>query len=135
MASEPPRVVVPFLDLGRVHADLKSHVLADVSRLIDTGEFVNGDAVGDFERAFARYCGTRECVGTSSGLDALRLGLIAAGVGPGDEVVLPAQTFVATLEAVLQAGGTAVLADVSESDYNLDPEAAAGVRGYFSQGR
>jgi dTDP-4-amino-4,6-dideoxygalactose transaminase len=68
-------------------------------------------------------------VGTSSGLDALRLALIAAGVGPGDEVVLPAQTFVATLEAVLQAGATPVLADVSETDYNLDPEAAGAAAG------
>jgi dTDP-4-amino-4,6-dideoxygalactose transaminase len=129
MGDEPSHVVVPFLDLGRVHAELKSHVLADVSRLIDTGAFVNGDAVADFERAFGRYCGRRECVGTSSGLDALRLALIAAGVGPGDEVVLPAQTFVATLEAVLQAGATPVLADVSETDYNLDPEAAAAAAG------
>jgi dTDP-4-amino-4,6-dideoxygalactose transaminase len=112
-----------------VHAELKSHVLADVSRLIDTGAFVNGDAVGDFERAFARYCGSGECVGTSSGLDALRLALIAAGVGPGDEVVVPAQTFVATLEAVLQAGATPVIADVTATDYTLDPEAAAAAAG------
>jgi len=112
-----------------MHAELKSHVLADVSRLIDSGAFVNGDAVADFERAFARYCGRHECVGTSSGLDALRLALIAAGVGPGDEVVLPAQTFVATLEAVVQAGATPVLADVGESDYNLGPDAAAAAAG------
>jgi dTDP-4-amino-4,6-dideoxygalactose transaminase len=129
MGDAPSRVVVPFLDLGRQHAELKSHVLADVSRLIDTGTFVNGDAVSDFERAFARYCGVRECVGTSSGLDALRLALIAAGVGPGDEVIVPAQTFVATLEAVLQTGASPVLADVSEADYNLDPRAAAAVAG------
>jgi len=129
MGDEPSRVVVPFLDLGRVHGELKSQVLADVSRLIDSGAFVNGDAVADFERDFGRYCGRRECVGTSSGLDALRLALIAAGVGPGDEVVLPAQTFVATLEAVLQAGATPVLADVSQTDYNLDPQAAAAAAG------
>jgi dTDP-4-amino-4,6-dideoxygalactose transaminase len=129
MGDAPSRVVVPFLDLGRQHAELKSHVLADVSRLIDTGRFVNGGAVADFERAFARYCGVRECVGTSSGLDALRLALIAAGVGPGDEVIVPAQTFVATLEAVLQTGASPVLADVSEADYNLDPRAASAVAG------
>jgi dTDP-4-amino-4,6-dideoxygalactose transaminase len=129
MGDEPSRVVVPFLDLGRVHAELKSPLLGDVSRLIDTGAFINGEAVADFEQAFGRYCGRRECVGTSSGLDALRLALIAAGIGPGDEVVLPALTFVATLEAVLQAGATPVLADVSETDYNLDPEAAAAAAG------
>ncbi|HYP48846.1 MAG TPA: DegT/DnrJ/EryC1/StrS family aminotransferase [Thermoleophilaceae bacterium] len=112
-----------------MHAELKSELLADMGQLIDSGAFVDGGAVRAFEEAFARFCGRSECVGTSSGLDALRLALIAAGIGPGDEVVLPAQTFVATLEAVVQAGATPVLADVSESDYNLDPQAAAAAAG------
>jgi dTDP-4-amino-4,6-dideoxygalactose transaminase len=77
-----------------------------------------------FEQEFARYCGSGHCVGLASGLDALRLGLLAAGVQPGDEVIVPAHTFAATLEGVLQAGGRPVLADVSESDCCLDPEAA-----------
>jgi dTDP-4-amino-4,6-dideoxygalactose transaminase len=81
--------------------------------------------VREFEQAFAAYCGTRHAVGTGSGLDALRLALLAFGVGPGDEVVVPAQTFVATLEAVTQAGARPVLADVSPADYALDPAATA----------
>lgn len=122
-------VSVPFVDLGRVHAGLKEDVLAGLARLIDTGRFVNGPQVEEFEAAFAAYCGTPECVGVASGLDALRLALIAGGIEPGDEVVVPANTFVATLEAVTQAGGCPVIADVSERDYNLDPEAVATVIG------
>jgi dTDP-4-amino-4,6-dideoxygalactose transaminase len=80
--------------------------------------------VAAFEEAFTRFCGTRSCVGVSSGLDALRLGLIAAGIQPGDEVIVPANTFVATLEAVTQAGGRPVLVDATELDYNLDVDAS-----------
>jgi dTDP-4-amino-4,6-dideoxygalactose transaminase len=116
---------VPFLDLSPVHAGLKSEVLADIAELIDSGAFTNGPQVERFERAFAEWCGARTCVGLASGLDALRLGLLAAGLEPGDEVIVPANTFVATLEAVTQAGGTPVPADASERDYNLDAEAAA----------
>ena len=76
-----------------------------------------------FESAFAAYCGSRHCIGVSSGLDALRLAFLAGELEPGDEVILPANTFAATVEAVVQAGGRPVLADVSEQDYNLDPAA------------
>ncbi len=122
-------VTVPFLDLAPVHMPLKAQILADVAELIDTSAFTSGPAVRRFETAFARYCGTRECVGVSSGLDALRLGLLAAGIEPGDEVIVPALTFAATFEAVTQAGGVPVPVDVTSSDYNLDMaavEAAVG---------
>lgn len=119
---------VPFLDLGRMHAPLKQHILDDVATLIDSSAFVNGPPVAAFEEAFAAYCGTRHCVGTSSGLDALRLALVAAGIGPGDEVIVPAMTFAATLEAVLQAGALPVIADVRADDFGLDPAAAARAR-------
>jgi dTDP-4-amino-4,6-dideoxygalactose transaminase len=118
------RVCVPFLDLARAHAPIKDEVLARMSALIDRGDFTNGDAVAGFEVAFARLCDTSDCVGVASGLDALRLGLLAAGIQPGDEVVVPANTFIATFEAISQAGGVPVPADVSWSDYNLDPAAA-----------
>jgi dTDP-4-amino-4,6-dideoxygalactose transaminase len=78
-----------------------------------------------FEDAFARYCGSAECVGVASGLDALRLALIAAGIEPGDEVIVPANTFIATFEAVTQAGGRPVPVDVDLEDYNLDVDACA----------
>lgn len=117
-------VRVPFLDLAPSHVDLRDDVLAEIGDLIDSGAFANGPQVSEFETAFASFCGTNHCVGVASGLDALRIALTAAGLEPGDEVVVPANTFVATAEAVSQAGGIPVLADVSEADYNLDPAAA-----------
>ena len=122
---------VPFLDLGRIHAGLKDELLEDFARLIDSGRFTNGPAVGEFEAAFAAYCGSRYAVAVSSGLDALRLGLLAGGVQAGDEVIVPALTFVATLEAVTQAGARPVIVDVREDDATIDPlavEAAIGER-------
>ena len=91
--------------------------------------FTNGPDVVRFERAFADYCGIDYCVGVSSGLDALRLGLLSMGLTAGDEVVVPAATFVATLEAVTQAGGVPVVVDISDEDYCLDPEAAEAAIG------
>ena len=120
---------VPFLDLSQAHASLKDALLVDIADLLDTAAFTNGPAVAEFEEAFAAYCGVEHCVGISSGLDALRLGLLVTGLEPGDEVVVPAATFVATLEAVTQAGGVPVVADVSEADYCLDPEAAGAAVG------
>lgn len=117
-------VSVPFVDLRSSNDAVRDEVLESVSALIDSSAFVNGPAVAEFEQAFAAYCGTSDCVGLASGLDALRLALIAAGLGPGDEVIAPAQTFVATVEAVTQAGCTPVLADVGALDYALDPAAA-----------
>ncbi len=131
MGASPARrgVVVPFLDLSLAHDRLREQLLADVAELIDTGAFTNGPDVALFEEAFARYCGTRECVGMASGLDALRLALLACGAEPGDEVVVPAHTFVATVEAVTQARATPVLVDVTESDYAMDPDAVAAAIG------
>jgi dTDP-4-amino-4,6-dideoxygalactose transaminase len=111
---------VPFLDLRTVHAGLKDPFLADVADLVDSSAFVNGPQVAAFEAAFARYCGVDHAVGVASGLDALRLALEAGGLEPGDEVIVPANTFVATVEAVAQAGGAPVLVDVSEVDLNVD---------------
>src|SRR5262249_12705783 len=91
---------VPFVDLGPTHDGLKTAIVAEIDELIDSGSFTNGPQVEEFENAFAAYCGTRHCVGVSSGLDALRLALIAAGLELGDEVIVPALTFVATFEAV-----------------------------------
>ena len=115
---------VPFVDLNRLNEAVRADFLEAVSALVDSGAFVNGPAVGSFEQAFASYCRTADAVGVASGLDALRLALLAAGIERGDEVIVPAQTFVATLEAVTQAGGTPVPAEVGAVDYNLDPAAA-----------
>ena len=123
----PP--AVPFLDLRPSHEGLKATLLEEIAQLVDRGAFTNGPQVAAFEQAFAAYCETPFCVGVASGLDGLRLALLAAGIEPGDEVVVPAQTFVATYEAVTQAGGRPLPVDVSEVDYGLDAEAATDVLG------
>jgi len=120
---------VPFLDLRTAHDELKAGLLEEFGRLIDSNAFTNGPAVGAFEEAFAAYCKRSACIGVASGLDALRLALMAAGIEPGDEVLVPANTFIATFEAVTQAGGTPVPIDVSERDLNMDVEAARAAVG------
>lgn len=115
---------VPFLDLAQMNAPLKAALLEDIEALIESGAFTLGPAVASFEQAYAEYCGAAECVGLASGLDALRLGLLAAGIEPGDEVIVPAETFAATFEAVTQAGGHPLVVDVDPRDYCLDVAAA-----------
>ena len=124
-ATAQAATAVPFLDLSPSHQAVKAEILADLAALIDRSAFTNGPAVGQFEEAFAAFCGNRECVGVASGLDALRLALHALDLEPGDEVIVPASTFIATFEAVTQAGATPVPADVDELDYTLAPDAAA----------
>jgi len=115
---------VPFRSLRPVHDPVKDRILADIAEMIDTDTFTNGPQVEAFEQAYAAYCRTRFCVGVSSGIDALRLGLLAAGIEPGDEVIAPANSFIATYAAIRQAGGRPVLVDVTAEDYNIDPDAA-----------
>ena len=120
MTKTVSTISVPFLDLTHSHEPLKGSLVEEFERLIDSNAFINGPQVSAFERAWAAYCGVERCIGVASGLDALRLALIAAGVEPGDEVIVPAHTFVATFEAVTQAGGTPVPVDITMTDYNLD---------------
>jgi dTDP-4-amino-4,6-dideoxygalactose transaminase len=128
-ASSTRSRTVPFLDLGRVNAGLKEDFLAAASELIERNEFGNGPEVEGFEAAFAAYCEAAFAVGLASGLDALRLALLAEGIGPEDEVIVPANTFVATFEAVTQAGARPVVVDVSEDDDNIDVRAAEAAVG------
>jgi dTDP-4-amino-4,6-dideoxygalactose transaminase len=116
-------VTVPFVDLRPTNDPVRRGVLEATERLLATGQFTNGPEVEAFETMFAAYCGTRFCVGTASGLDALRMALIATEISPGAEVILPANTFAATAEAVVQAGCVPVFVDAGEADYNIDPAA------------
>jgi dTDP-3-amino-3,4,6-trideoxy-alpha-D-glucose transaminase len=120
---------VPFLDLAASHGPLARDILDDIAALVETGAFTNGPAVAAFEHAFAAYCGAAHCVGAASGLDALRIALVGLGVQAGDEVLVPAMTFVATFEAVTQAGATPVPVDVSLSDSCIDVEAITAAIG------
>jgi dTDP-3-amino-3,4,6-trideoxy-alpha-D-glucose transaminase len=120
---------VPFLDLSAVNALIADGVREDLAELLRSGAFTNGPAVVAFEEEFASYCGSTHCVGVASGLDALRLALVGMGLRRGEEVLVPAMTFVATFEAVTQAGGVPVPVDVSEADYGMDAAAAAAAVG------
>jgi dTDP-4-amino-4,6-dideoxygalactose transaminase len=116
----PGRLKVPFVDLGPAHNSVKTRVLERIAAIIERGDFTNGAAVAEFEERFSEYTGRQACVGVSSGLDALRLALVASGLEPGAGVVVPAATFAATFEAVVQAEGRPVVVDVSDNDYTLD---------------
>ena len=94
---------VPFLDLDRLHAELREPLDLAWKTVLGHGRFVNGPEVAAFETAFAQYCGVARCVGVANGTDALELILAGLGVGPGDEVIVPTNTFVATAEAVVAA--------------------------------
>jgi dTDP-4-amino-4,6-dideoxygalactose transaminase len=113
---------VPFLDLVTPHAELKEELLKVVETALDTAGFIGGPMVQGFEEDFAKYCDAAHCVGVGSGTDALRFALIAAGVGAGDAAVTVPNTFIATTEAISQAGAQIVFVDIDEATYNLDPE-------------
>ncbi|MBV9925991.1 MAG: DegT/DnrJ/EryC1/StrS family aminotransferase [Acidobacteria bacterium] len=111
---------VPFVDLQAQYRSIKAEVDEAVQRVLDTSAFILGREVEAFERAFAEYVGASECVGVSNGTAAIQLALQACGVGAGDEVLVPANTFFATAEAVSTAGATPVFVDCGPSTYNLD---------------
>jgi dTDP-3-amino-3,4,6-trideoxy-alpha-D-glucose transaminase len=121
------RQVIPFGGLGRQHAALGAELRAAFERVLDADAFILGREVEAFEQEFAAYCQVSECVGVASGTAALALTLIAAGIGPGDEVLVPAHTFIASALGVLHAGATPVFCDVQRDTGLIDPDAAAAL--------
>ncbi len=115
---------VRFMALDRQHAPLRAELAEAFERVVDNSSFILGKEVELFEADFARYCQSHECVGVASGTAALTLTLQAAGIGSGDEVILPAHTFIASALAVAHVGATPVLCDVLETTALIDPEAA-----------
>jgi len=113
-------VKVPFLELLPAYQELKPEIDAAYQRVMGGGWYILGTEVEHFEEAFAAYCGVRYCVGVANGLEALQLALMAANVGPGDEVIVPAMTFIATWLAVNHVGATPVPVDVRQDTCNLD---------------
>jgi dTDP-3-amino-3,4,6-trideoxy-alpha-D-glucose transaminase len=126
MGTEQPRAgaQIPYVDLGAVHAEIGSELDAAVSRVSRSGWYLLGPELEAFEREFAAYCGVAHCVGVGSGMSAIELALRAIGVGPGDDVLVPAYTWVATWLAVSAVGARPVPVDVEESTYNIDVDAA-----------
>jgi len=113
--------MIPYLDLRAQYQSIKPEVDTAIARVLDSTQFVLGDAVAGFERAFADYCGVGEAIGVNSGTSALHLSLLAAGVGPGDEVITVPFTFVATVSAIGYAGARAVLVDIEPDYFTMDP--------------
>lgn len=112
---------VPFLDLKAPYLELKEELDASYHRVMESGWYVLGQEVAAFESEFAEYCGVNHCVGVGNGLDALHLILRAMDIGPGDEVIVPSNTYIATWLAVSYAGATPVPVEPDERTYNIDP--------------
>lgn len=113
---------VPFTDLRAAAREVEAAVAGAWRGLLDAGAFIGGEAVEGFERAWAACCGTSHAVGVGNGTDAIALTLTALGIGPGDEVIVPANTFVASAEAVLLAGAVPRFADVDPATLLLTPQ-------------
>lgn len=114
---------VPFLDLAAQSAEVADEVLPVWRRLFETAGFIGGSEIGAFEQEYADYIGVEHVIGVSNGTDALELAYRAVGVGPGDEVIMPANTFIATAEAVSRIGAVPVFVDVDEEHLLIDPDA------------
>jgi dTDP-4-amino-4,6-dideoxygalactose transaminase len=112
---------VPFLDLRVQYGQIEAELKPVLENIMANGAFIGGPEVSAFESEFAAFCGGGHCVGLNSGTDALRFALIAAGVGPGDEVITVPHTFIATTEAISQAGATPVFVDINPETCIMDP--------------
>jgi dTDP-4-amino-4,6-dideoxygalactose transaminase len=113
---------IPFLDLVTPHVELEQELTAVFQQVIRTAGFIGGPMVENFEKEFAAFCHTERAVAVNSGTDALRFALMAAGVKTGDVVVTVPHTFIATTEAISQAGALPEFVDINERTYNMDPE-------------
>lgn len=117
VASRP----IPLVDLAAQYPELRADVDAAIARVLDSTAFILGSEVTDFETAFAAFLGARAAVGVASGTAALELALLACGVGPGDEVITTAHTFMATAEAISHTGARPVFVDIDPATYGVDP--------------
>jgi dTDP-4-amino-4,6-dideoxygalactose transaminase len=118
-------VRVPFLDLKAQYSGIREEMNAAVLRVLETASFVGGPVLEKFEHEFAAFVGASYCVGVANGSDAITLSARAAGLGPGDEVLVPANSFFASAEAISNAGATPVFVDVDPVTFHMDPERAA----------
>lgn len=118
-------VPVPFVDLVAQQAEVLDDVMTDLAQVMASASFVGGPHVAAFEREYAQFVGVDHCVGVANGTDALEMALRAVGVAPQDEVILPANTFVATAEAVARIGAIPVLVDVDRATLLMDPDATS----------
>ena len=112
---------VHFLDLKAAYLELQPEIDAAIKRVLESGWYILGEEVDAFEQEYATYCEAKHCVGVANGLDALHLALLALGVGAGDEVIVPSNTYIATWLAVSQCGATPIPVEPDAATYNIDP--------------
>ena len=113
---------IPYLDLSKIHKPMQQE-LDEAYRAVTANEwYIQGEYCDKFEQEFAAYCGVQECIGVGNGLDALRLIFMGMGIGAGDEVIVPAHTFIATVLAVSYVGAVPVLVDVDSDTYLIDAD-------------
>lgn len=112
---------VHFLDLKAAYLELQPEIDAAIKRVLESGWYILGEEVDSFEKEYAAYCDAKYCVGLANGLDALHLALLALGVGVGDEVIVPSNTYIATWLAVSQCGATPIPVEPDAATYNIDP--------------
>ena len=112
---------IPFIDMKAPYLELRDELDAAYRRVMESGQYILGEEVEAFESEFATYCTARHCIGVGNGLEALHLILRACGIGPGDEVIVPANTYIATWLAVSYAGAVPVPVEPLNSTFNLDP--------------
>ncbi|MFF1879646.1 DegT/DnrJ/EryC1/StrS family aminotransferase [Leifsonia sp. NPDC058230] len=117
-------MTIPLVDLRAQQAEIAEDIAGPLSEAYANGHFIGGPEVEEFEREYASFIGARHCIGVGNGTDALEFALRAVGVGHGDEVIVPANTFIATAEAVMRIGATPVLVDVDDEYLLIDPELA-----------
>ncbi len=115
-------MAVPFLDLAAIHSDIEDELMDVFKETLKTNRFIGGPTVEGFEKNFARFCDTEYCIGVNSGTDALRFALLACRIKPGDTVITVPNTFIATTEAISQAGAFIEFVDIDAQTYTLDPE-------------
>ncbi|MDF9787842.1 DegT/DnrJ/EryC1/StrS family aminotransferase [Polynucleobacter sphagniphilus] len=113
--------MIPFLDLKSPYVELNSEINEAISRVLNSGWYIGGVEVEEFESEYAKFCEAKYSVGVANGLDALHLGLLALGVGPGDEVIVPSNTYIATWLAVNQCGAIPVPVEPIEGTFNINP--------------
>jgi dTDP-4-amino-4,6-dideoxygalactose transaminase len=113
--------MIPFVDLKAQYHSIKAEIDAAIAGVLESSAFILGREVAAFEEEFAAYCGARMGIGVNSGTSALHLALLAAGIGPGDEVITTPYTFVATVAAIRYTGARPAFADIDPRSYNLDP--------------
>ncbi len=113
--------MIPFVDLAAQQHRLKSEINAGIAKVLDHGQYILGPEVAELEERLADYCGAKYCISVANGTDALQIALMALGIGPGDEVITPGFSYIATAEATVLLGAKPVYVDVDPISFNIDP--------------